>query len=497
MPLLRQKSNDAYLYWADQVLRRLKGLDPDGAPSFAYIEPSTGCNLKCPACVTGTAPDMRTRKQASLEDYKVILDSLGDRLIKIDLYNWGEPFLNKNLPIFTKMASDRSIHTSLSTNFSFPKMEGRIDAVLDAGLNSLKVGLDGASQAVHDTYRRGANLGLVKANLEYAARVRDRHNYPIRIYAAFLVFEHSVHELQDVFDFCESIGVELEINQTPFTSPRAGIHASAAASADIRHYWREQITSGPLPAKRCSWLHHAVVVNPNLSVSPCCAVADERDDFAFLERETLGQDIGEILRHDSWRDARGFFDGKSEEAIKDILLKGAALDDDTPGMGNTAGDDFICARCPIGTEAFKYHFISHNLQAMLLAEVAHSPVRDEEDKFALFYKVMICTVISEFSARPASETRLAELEAALVLLRALTDPAANPQTTAQSFLTLAAGTGSDAIKQVAKLLYTPVASIAVNAPADRRGSSPAVRAQVAQIMAQHHAAQAPVLRSVS
>jgi MoaA/NifB/PqqE/SkfB family radical SAM enzyme len=497
MALLRKKSNDAYLYWADQVLHRLRGEEPDGAPSFAYFEPSTGCNLKCPACVTGTMPEMRTRKQANLDDFVTVLDSLGDKLLRLELYNWGEPFLNKHLPTFVRLASERSIHTALSTNFSFPNMDARIEETLGAGLRTLKVGLDGASQEVHNTYRRGAQLDLVKKNLAHAAATRDKHNYPIRIYAAFLAFEHNVHELQEIYDFCESIGVELEINTNPYTSDHAGIHAAPGISTDVRDVWAGYIGQRGIPSKRCSWLYHSVVINPNLSVSPCCAVADERDDFAQLSKDSLGADIGSILRHQSWRDARGFFEQKTEEEVKDILLNGIKLDPETPGMGNIKGDDFICARCPIGTEAFKYLYEVRRMNADLLNETASVPLADEEDKFDLFFKITICALIDGFSSRPASDTRIAEFEAALVLMRAMIDPRADRRSTAQALLTLISAIGFDPVAQAARLMFRPMTEINLTPRQKGREVRDGVGAQVAQIMAQHHARKAAALRSAS
>jgi MoaA/NifB/PqqE/SkfB family radical SAM enzyme len=66
-------------------------------PASLTICPGNVCNLNCVLCPTGQNDGGREKGLLSLELFKKIMDECGPYLWEVDLYNWGEPFLNRKL----------------------------------------------------------------------------------------------------------------------------------------------------------------------------------------------------------------------------------------------------------------------------------------------------------------------------------------------------------------------------------------------------------------
>ena len=65
-------------------------------PSRMIIDPINKCNLQCPFCYTGAREPGATKSEMSYECFEHII-GLNPRVNSIDLYNWGEPLLNRDI----------------------------------------------------------------------------------------------------------------------------------------------------------------------------------------------------------------------------------------------------------------------------------------------------------------------------------------------------------------------------------------------------------------
>ena len=76
---------------------KLKRVKMNSFPSAYGIDIGNFCNLKCPLCPTGTNCPDRKKKFMFFEDYKNVFDKIKKYAFVVNLYNWGEPFLNKDI----------------------------------------------------------------------------------------------------------------------------------------------------------------------------------------------------------------------------------------------------------------------------------------------------------------------------------------------------------------------------------------------------------------
>ncbi len=89
-------------------------------PFSLGIDPGNICNLKCPLCPTGLGEAGAKRSFMEFEFFKLVFDQLKNSLSEINMFNWGEPLLNKDLTKMIRYAKGRSesIRIITSTNLN-------------------------------------------------------------------------------------------------------------------------------------------------------------------------------------------------------------------------------------------------------------------------------------------------------------------------------------------------------------------------------------------
>lgn len=179
-------------------------------PPIVIIESTNICNLRCPLCPSGEGSMERKRGLMSFETFQKILDELGDVLIFAYLHCWGEPFINKEMPRMIEACKDRNIQTMLSTNGQFLQTLDEALKVVDAGLTTMIIALDGSTQEIYQVFRKGGDVEKVKrcaALIEEAKALRgSKLPYTnLRV----VVTRHTQDDLHNVEKLAHDIGVNM------------------------------------------------------------------------------------------------------------------------------------------------------------------------------------------------------------------------------------------------------------------------------------------------
>lgn len=266
-------------------------------PYFALIDPSSVCILHCPLCPTGQGDNSRPHCFLKFEDFKKIIDELGDYLISLLFTNWGEPFLNKEFLKMIEYAKKvRHIpFTSVDTNLNVELSDQDIEKLIASGLDLMCIAIDGVTQETYEKYRRGGSLKKVIDNSKKILEIRKKlgKTNPFVVWQ-FLVFKHNQHELESVIKLAKEIGVDaIRISAAqPF---QGEIHKSFEYTYKISKRYLPPLGSKysgytkngkkKNTVKRCQWLWKGVVINSNGSISPCCDIFPEKYDFGNILNE--------------------------------------------------------------------------------------------------------------------------------------------------------------------------------------------------------------------
>lgn len=180
-----------------------------GRPFAVSTEVSAACNLRCPECIVGIGKTLRHEKRMPEPVFKAIIDRHKTHSFYLNLYFQGEPFLNKNLEAFVKLASSHDYYTCVSTNGHFLD-EARCKSIVQSGLDRLIVSLDGLDQDTYAFYRIGGSWQQVVTGIETMVRVRkaEKRNNPL-IVVQFLVNKRNEGQVADLKCFSRKLGADV------------------------------------------------------------------------------------------------------------------------------------------------------------------------------------------------------------------------------------------------------------------------------------------------
>jgi len=178
-----------------------------GLPTALSIEPTTACNLGCPECPSGLKEFTRKTGNLKPDLNNKIIDELHKKLLYINYYFQGEPFINPLIFEFIKKANSKNIYTSTSTNAHFLTPQNSIKTI-ESGLDRLIISIDGTSQKTYELYRINGSLEKVISGTKniIEAKKRLKSKTPHLIFQ-FLVVKHNEHEINDAIALSKKLGV--------------------------------------------------------------------------------------------------------------------------------------------------------------------------------------------------------------------------------------------------------------------------------------------------
>ncbi|PCJ66604.1 MAG: hypothetical protein COA73_00930 [Candidatus Hydrogenedentota bacterium] len=293
--------------------RRMKKIEVSSRPYIAFIDPSNFCNLRCPLCPTGVNSLGRKQSMLSLECFKKYIDPHLPNLLEVNLHNWGESLLNKDVFGMIEYARDNNVGTNMSSNFVLIKPDG-IEKLLDSGLEYLIISLDGTSQESYEQYRVRGDFDKVVENVELLIKRRNERGqkYPF-VEWQFIVMKQNESQVEEANEISKKIGVDL------LRFIHVGIPYDFPDKKELKEKWfpekfgktKDESKNGkdfkPSP---CFYLYRSMIVNSNGGISPCCEVYQENRDFDDLENHDV-IDIGKIWNNKKYQAARSLFSSKT------------------------------------------------------------------------------------------------------------------------------------------------------------------------------------------
>jgi MoaA/NifB/PqqE/SkfB family radical SAM enzyme len=246
-------------------------------PYILFVEISNACNLRCPICLMGQRKLIQRKNRMSFENYVKVLEPLKDYLVIVFLYNWSEPFLNKDIYRIIEWNTKADIATVVSSNLNSP-----VNAIslIESDLDMLIISGDGITQDIYKKYRIGGNLDIVFENLSkiVAAKKKARSSYPF-IEWQCLVTRHNEPQMDDIRRIALERGADIvRFVNLNFYSVRNGEDLDALKKEWLPEnpIYREAFGSevnlpeGKRIRRPCYWLWRSPIINVDGSVGPCC-----------------------------------------------------------------------------------------------------------------------------------------------------------------------------------------------------------------------------------
>ena len=295
-------------YLRNQREFRRRAIRLGSYPPKAIFDLANLCNLRCPLCSTGAGILKQRQQFMSHETFAKVFPQLSDRVLFVNLYNWGESFLNPDIfPIIDDIhATGALTHVHSNMNLK-PDV---VDRIAESNLTTLVMSVDGARDETYEAYRKKGDFGVVLSNIRrLMARRRELGKRFPEVTWKYIVHRHNEDDLEVAEDLAAEVGVD-KIQFTPIwadlqpgaSDPRQDEWAEEWLPVK-RTEFRFETRRTPLFDQACPFLWQDPVINADGTLAPCCFVNDAKHNFGDLRTHSFD----EIWNNDLYRYSRSLF----------------------------------------------------------------------------------------------------------------------------------------------------------------------------------------------
>jgi len=221
-----------------------------------------------------------------------IIDELKPTLSYLTFYFQGEPYLNPSFLDMVKLASDRKIYTSTSTNAHYLKDDIARKTIL-SGLHRIIISIDGTSQETYESYRLGGSLEKVIEGTKNLVRwKKELKSETPHIIFQFLVVRQNEHQIEDVYKLAEELGVdEVKLKTAQIYDFENGSELIPKQEKYSRY---KKLTSGKFSIKnpllnQCWQMWQSCVITWDGKIVPCCFDKDASHTLGNSQSTTFSE----------------------------------------------------------------------------------------------------------------------------------------------------------------------------------------------------------------
>lgn len=259
-----------------------------GQPFALSIEPTTACNLSCPACPSGLKSFSRPTGKIDLAFHETIIASLKKSVFYINYYFQGEPFLHPQFLTLIKTAKAANIYTATSTNGHFISDKNAL-AIVDSGLDRLIISIDGLTQETYASYRVDGELNkVISATKSLIEAKKQRGSAKPYLIFQLLVLKTNEDQIDALNDLAKTLGVnEVRFKTAQFYAYENGNELMPSNEKYSRYIkkrdgsYRVKYYGG----NHCWRMWSSSVITWDGKVVPCCFDKDAQHALGELKTE--------------------------------------------------------------------------------------------------------------------------------------------------------------------------------------------------------------------
>ena len=157
------------------------------------------CNLKCKHCYQRA--DKPLPDELTLSEKLMVIDQLDRADVAALAFSGGEPLIHPDFPVIAREAASRGMYISVATNGTMITRDFA-EKLKEIGVKYVEISLDSVNPRRHDNFRG------VSGAWEKAVRgIRSCVEAGLVTGVAMTVTKMNYHEVEDMVDFCEELGV--------------------------------------------------------------------------------------------------------------------------------------------------------------------------------------------------------------------------------------------------------------------------------------------------
>ncbi len=246
-----------------------------GMPSTMMIEPTSFCNLQCGMCGKNQYIELGVDLQEGhmrFENFTGLINEVYKYVFTVFLWNYGEPFLNKDVFKMVQYLRDRDIITAISTNGNLLDQQAAVRLV-NSGLSYLVISLDGTDEESYNKIRKGGSYEKVIKGIENIITYRDqKKSLTPYVDLQFVVMRDNEEKVEEMFD----LGRKLKVDRVTLKKCQISLESLREQFLPVNREFRYNCYDGMDNEiqSTCYRLFEHSSINWDGHVFPCCDIKD-------------------------------------------------------------------------------------------------------------------------------------------------------------------------------------------------------------------------------
>lgn len=246
------------------------------------IDVSGYCNLRCLTCPNGNRPKKNNQTMMTLKTFKEILTKLVHEnpfVTDVQLYSWGEPLLNQELPEMISYANQLGIANSISSNLS---LKCDLEKIVRAKPTWFRVSISGWGEN-YGINHQGGRWDLVLENLRELSLLKSQLHPEMITELNLHIYKYNKNDVNKFIDLCNELSIKLHLSRAmiyPLESLMDFLEEKKVSyefikGTDLLDFDLKRDVHVLSKNLSCAW-ENQLVIDSNLQVNGCCEIYDDR-----------------------------------------------------------------------------------------------------------------------------------------------------------------------------------------------------------------------------
>jgi len=253
-------------------------------PKLLSLEATNRCNLNCPFCLVGLQNSLDSTAHSEMPRpfgkmdvalyEKILKDARDFGIESVQLHFQGEPLLHNKLIDMVRIAHEGGFEVRLFTNGMLMD-EARAGGLIEAGVDSIRFSVDGATPETYAVNRVGGDFDVVFGNMRRTVELCRESGRTVRVIWQFIAMRNTEDEIPQAERMAREIGAELAVKRLAVSMPEL-------VPRNPKYRRRMNI-------KPCRDPYNAVFVYWNGDVVICCYDQEGENVIGNAAKNTLAE----------------------------------------------------------------------------------------------------------------------------------------------------------------------------------------------------------------
>lgn len=200
--------------YKSEISKVTRTTEAENFPEVILIDNCNACNLRCSMC---DHKNMKKYRKVQLMDmglYRKLIDEIAIENLEARVWEifFGDPFMCRDMPARIRYGKKKGLTDVVLNTNGVLMSHAKAQAVIEAGLDAMYVGIDASTKDTYDRIRIGGNFSkVVKNALQYRNLLDVYGNGNQKLFIQFVISDINEHEVEDFKAFWKREDINVKV----------------------------------------------------------------------------------------------------------------------------------------------------------------------------------------------------------------------------------------------------------------------------------------------